>query len=1038
MVIQTNISALRTYRLRTKATSAMTKNLEKLSSGYRINRSADDASGLAVSERMRANITELDRCHSNAQEGLNLAKTADGALAEISDMLRRARELCIQAENGTYSQQERSAISDEMNQLFSEIDRITAASTFHELRLFRGDAGPDFHYEYDEGFLPVDPAQGTALWGSIDFVETGSFDTATEAKSATATFHLNGIKAPKDLDGKTLTINGKTYYFYDGTTKGFQNRPPGSVALNWSSYSSVSSILSYYLPSRDSNVESLSISGDTVTLTAPRRDINDTCFIDGEDVLLRVEKGEGEWANGISVTSGGGSLGEVDPAANDPAYGKLTGTFSLTNVPDLPGGLSSDDVDSLKKNTLHVYGMSIPLKGGNFTIGMGRDAVGQEVAQLIDAKFKAEHYVNYSVQYDATSDDLTISFEDKTGSASTLAHATIYESRDYTSTPANYGNTVSASALGISVDVKMSEKNEVTEITIPDNLSGPFGLKIGDNYYLYHDSTIDPLRDDDHTFLTNCSPATPSVIDLSIFLSKNDILEDISLKIQRYAETAGGTVKVEQNKIIVTDPAANHSLNLKSSISGAAVSATAYRPGASIPQSAFVLGGSTGHIGQSNFSGYFQQETTVSFTVDGSNLSSLAGKGFNLDGFQLAFVNKGEPASVPDGYTKFELSGLADMNALTTELQNSMDRYTVTFDPVASKMVFTWYRTANGSQNQNGATVTDGYKGSIMTEPDGVKFQGGVNTGHSQKRIDFSSITAENMDDLLGKGFRINCASCEGEFINILFCREKGNMPECFDIKIDPATGKRLPNNTTDPNAKTVTIRNYAVELSKVSSPQQIVNSIVQQLSGQLGHFTTVEQDPDNPLVLLAQDKRYGVITHPVTQTPTLGAVEGGIEANFTYSINIRKVEDYPADGSVDLKHAEVEIYVGSEPDPQIIPIHLPYLDLKTLRLSPPEVVDLNASDQSASNWLSRVDKASLAISKARSAIGADYNRLEHTIQSLSHAQENLTDAESRIRDTDMAEEMMEHVKLQILTQSQQSMLSQAMAQPRQVLRLIS
>lgn len=1035
MVIQTNISALRTCRLRTKTASAMIKNLEKLSSGCRINRSADDASGLAVSERMRANITELDRCHSNAREGLNLAKTADGALAEISDMLRRARELCLQAENGTYSQQERSAISDEMNQLFSEIDRITAASTFHELRLFRGDAGPDFHYEYDEAFLPVDPAQGTARWGSIDFVETGSFDTAAEAKSATATFHLNGIKAPKDLDGKTLTINGKTYYFYDGTTKGFQNRPPGSVALNWSSYSSVSSTLTYYLPSRDSNIESLSISGDTVTLTAPRKDINDTCFIDGEDVLLRVEKGEGEWANGISVTSGGSSLGEVDPAANDPVYGRLTGTFSLTNVPDFPGGI---DIDSLKKNTLHVYGMSIPLKDGNFNTKMDRDAVGQEVARLIDAKFKAEHYVNYSVQYDAASDELTISFEDKTGSASTLAHATIYESRDYTPASVDYGNTVSASALGLSVDVKMSEKNEVTEITIPDNLSGPFGLKIGNNYYLYYDSTIGPLQDDDHPYLTNCSPATPSVIDLSGFPSKDDILEDISLKIQRFAETAGGTVKIEQNKIIVTDPAANHSLNLKSSIGGAAVSATAYKPGTPVPQSASVLGGSTGHIGQNNFSGYFQQETTVSFTVDGSNLSGLAGKGFNLDGFRLAFVNKGEPASVPAGYTQLELSDFTDMNALTAELQNRMDGYTVTFDPAAGKMVFTWYRTANGSQNQNGAMVTDGCRGSIMTEPDGVKFQGGANTGHSQKRIDFSSITAENMDGLLGKGFRINCASCEGEFINILFCREKGNMPECFDIKIDPATGKRLPNNTTDPNAKTVTIRNYAVELSKVSGPQQIVNSIVQQLSGQLGHFTTVEQDPDNPLVLLAQDKRYGVITHPVTQTPTLGAVEGGIEANFTYSVNIRKVEDYPADGSVALKNNNVEIYVGSEPNPQIIPIHLPYLDLKTLRLSPPEVVDLNASDQDASNWLSRVDQASLAISKARGVIGADCNRLEHTIQSLSHAQENLTDAESRIRDTDMAEEMMEHVKLQILTQSQQSILSQAMAQPRQVLSLIS
>ena len=119
-------------------------------------------------------------------------------------------------------------------------------------------------------------------------------------------------------------------------------------------------------------------------------------------------------------------------------------------------------------------------------------------------------------------------------------------------------------------------------------------------------------------------------------------------------------------------------------------------------------------------------------------------------------------------------------------------------------------------------------------------------------------------------------------------------------------------------------------------------------------------------------------------------------------------------------------------------PIHLPYLDLKTLRLRPPETVDLNDMDQSASDWLTRVDRANIAISQAQGVIGADHNRLEHAVKELSNAHINLTDAESRIRDTDVAQEMMEHVKLQILTQAQQGMLAQANSQPQQILQLIS
>ena len=145
----------------------------------------------------------------------------------------------------------------------------------------------------------------------------------------------------------------------------------------------------------------------------------------------------------------------------------------------------------------------------------------------------------------------------------------------------------------------------------------------------------------------------------------------------------------------------------------------------------------------------------------------------------------------------------------------------------------------------------------------------------------------------------------------------------------------------------------------------------------------------------------------------------------------------FRSDGEVELKTDNVKIYTGSDPVPQYIDVHLPYIDLEWLRLNPPEIVDFIAEDQDPSDWLARVDKANIAISDARGTIGADYNRLEHAWQDLNQAEIQLTDAESLIRDADVAELMMEQTKLQILTESQQAMLSQANTQAQNVLQLL-
>ncbi|ANB59704.1 flagellin N-terminal helical domain-containing protein [Anoxybacteroides amylolyticum] len=138
MRINHNIAALNTYRQLTSGTSAAAKNMEKLSSGLRINRAGDDAAGLAISEKMRGQIRGLDMAAKNSQDAISLIQTAEGALNETHAILQRMRELAVQGGNDTNTTADRNNIQDELNQLLSEIDRISNTTQFNTKNLLDG------------------------------------------------------------------------------------------------------------------------------------------------------------------------------------------------------------------------------------------------------------------------------------------------------------------------------------------------------------------------------------------------------------------------------------------------------------------------------------------------------------------------------------------------------------------------------------------------------------------------------------------------------------------------------------------------------------------------------------------------------------------------------------------------------------------------------------------------------------------------------------------------------------------------------------
>ena len=191
MVVQHNLTAMNSNRMLGVTTSKQAKSTEKLSSGYKINRAADDAAGLSISEKMRKQIRGLTQASSNAQDGISAVQTAEGALNEVQDMLQRMNELAVKAANGTNSEDDRNYIQDEVNQLIKEIDRVSTTTKFNETYLLKGD--------------------DTATFTKPTATDVTFADGDANGTKAKITLDLSDAKATSGKSDVTFSFAGKNY-----------------------------------------------------------------------------------------------------------------------------------------------------------------------------------------------------------------------------------------------------------------------------------------------------------------------------------------------------------------------------------------------------------------------------------------------------------------------------------------------------------------------------------------------------------------------------------------------------------------------------------------------------------------------------------------------------------------------------------------------------------------------------------------------------------------------------------------------------------
>ena len=210
MVVQHNLTAMNSNRMLGLTQGTQAKSTEKLSSGYKINRAADDAAGLAISEKMRKQIRGLTQASANAQDGISAVQTAEGALTEVHDMLQRMNELAVKAANGTNSESDRKAIQDEVDQLTTEIDRVSTTTKFNETYLLKGTNAADGK----TGKLTYTTANAAVTNANFDASGLAKVSVPSAATSATAGTTGSVTK----YNSKDISFGGNTYKLVTSAT----------------------------------------------------------------------------------------------------------------------------------------------------------------------------------------------------------------------------------------------------------------------------------------------------------------------------------------------------------------------------------------------------------------------------------------------------------------------------------------------------------------------------------------------------------------------------------------------------------------------------------------------------------------------------------------------------------------------------------------------------------------------------------------------------------------------------------------------------
>ena len=939
MVIQHNIPALQTYNIVNGTSNSLQKSIAKLSSGLRINSAADDAAGLAISEKMRAQVGGLDKAVANTQDGISLIQTAEGALQETHSILQRMRELSVQAANDTLTQQDRSYIQVEIDQLNEEITRIGDTTQFNKKKLLNGEAAALWSSDNNETKAIVNGGlRKTDQFGQKVSVE-GNYKIRVKADPGQAEVQKSDIMKIKHEDVLMNKSVNSDYGIKDVSTNGV---PAGHFEI------------SYGTSAVDGNTAMTGSYG--IGGTQQTRSGNEITF---SAVTAPVTKISVQTTDGVEIwsTSGSDIFGSGEGSTTTSQQGAFfVGTIDATGN-DAPenghsyAGVMNEIISAAREKGIDLS-VSEPAGAGTDTLTFTTKTMGSAPAPGIKIVYEGGGKNSNPTVTDpgtlANNGNGTQVAPDSVfglaaGSTNTTNGSILFEVQAVDAI--NNTVTLKATASLLSLDGKNSTAVQDNIVIKAGTTGNTVELdKIGSGVTLSLDqSDVSAVQDNGKfVFTMTAADSSNAVAAADINISK------ASLDSTWDGKWDGGPFKGQTpHYTIDTNKVANSELHLKN----------------------FYLNEKTGEVSEGDIT-----LTTATTFKNTSALSSTANPPIS-DGTMLASFDSTYIGKVASGDVK-----LRDLDKFWNSEGVFMldDPKTITLNQ------------ANG----NTASVTL-YANDTLDEV-ANKLNDAIATGLGQaKYVD----DATKFVTYVGNGSTTDSESVDGTFV--LRSVVPGKSGE-ITLSGDEAILNAFSLNTIQKSKETA----FTVDVTDAHTGEMIKQGV--KITGNVAKGL-IDENVDVEFSELA-----------------------GISAAWNDKLNKFVYSSATEETTLHLADNTTVLQIGAN-EGEDLAMNIGDMRSHALGL---DGVNVMSHDRAARS-ITIIDNAIDKVSTQRANLGAYQNRLEYTASNLTTASENLSSAESRIRDTDMAKEMMNFTKLNIMLQAGNSMLAQANQQPQNVLSLI-
>ena len=1075
-IVQHNITAMSSYRNYSNNYKALAKNLEKLSSGYKINRAGDDAAGLAISEKMRAQIAGLQVASKNAKDGISLVQTAEGALTEVHDMLRRMVTLAEQSANGTYDATDRDQLQKEVNQLRDEINRIADSANFNGIKLLDGSMDATIKTTLNK----VDEAFGIADWvGSNELNASSAVGEGTiwhtDPKDATGTSFAvelnNSTVASKDgvkisLGGVTLELTGE------------------EIAQGASAEDIVNAIVAKY---GEGGTEEVFFGADENGEGGVKFDI--TAGSNGTSIIFTQSeppKTEAEVIDGnMKVTYegiGGGVASETTTRLNitkpdaklegtgtNKAYGTAAIIWGATGATAKPTDEQKDALNKILDNGGNGIKIKATVKYDGEATGTAVEAASVDLSELLEKlgdgyEVVVKDTTGSEVEADAknvyktesTNNKFVVTIKDAE-SADVIAEITIDalaldDGNGAAGTPAaNDANTYTANVtLSAGNNQKM---NNAPDISVED---GGNMQKSGTTMLV-----LETLDDDKRNALNEAIGKDGATITLHY----TDLSEGKTTTSSKLWAELSDSLK-DAGYYLATDTT-NPDQNVYDEETG--LTAKGHNTNDDV---LYLYDKDNNKIATITANGKERTDITRNNTVISLTQSSFNSEDAVTGGIDEKKVAVGFKAgAIEDGDPESTMKGVNWSDNSTSQQINDGDEFTFNINGKN----YTVTAVAGGGLTEDEKNSGEVLDISALGDKKATTILAAIRTALQKQLDNEAAEAAKGTEDYV----KIDISGANTTFA------ANADDPSRIDIKAttqkffyvgdqaaddgDDGDGSGAVNGGKDPNASTVEIESGSTASDgrlastfltasdfaglKDGSQLKVGDTVYTFAVGKDSKFkdaanlidlTHMTADDANLLkealdALSRQKNDMFSIGHDepdrVTFTEWKDYQANGGTADLTTQEGIAEQFGFYADGmeSTSSGHS-LTLQIGDTAE-DYNQLKVNIQDCHTTALG---IDDIDITDQD--NAIAAVDSIRNAInyvSDVRGTLGATQNRLEHTINNLSVMTENIQDAESTIRDTDIAEEMMAYTKNNILVQAAQAMLAQANMLPQGVLQLL-